>query len=62
MMALGLSINDIIALYRDHVPTVMKKTNADDRSEALDQLSKTIFGDAKFDAVKTNIEGRFSYV
>jgi len=55
MMALGKSVNEIIALYQDHVPTVMKKTNADDRSEALAELSKTIFGDAEFDAVKTNI-------
>jgi patatin-like phospholipase/acyl hydrolase len=55
MMALGKNVNEIIALYQDHVPTVMKKTNADDRSEALAALSKTIFGDAEFDAVKTNI-------
>lgn len=55
MMALGKSVNEIIALYQEHVPTVMKKTNADDKSEALAALSKTIFGDAEFDAVKTNI-------
>lgn len=55
MMALGKSVNEIIALYQDHVPTVMKKTNAHDRSEALSDLSKTIFGDAGFDSVKTNI-------
>lgn len=55
MMALGKSVNEITALYQDHVPTVMKKTNADDRSDALAELSQTIFGDAKFDAVKTNI-------
>ncbi|MHB1516330.1 MAG: patatin-like phospholipase family protein [Acidiferrobacteraceae bacterium] len=55
MMALGKSVNEIIALYQDHVPTVMKKSSADDRSEALAELSKTIFGDAEFGAVKTNI-------
>lgn len=55
MMALGKSVNEIIALYQDHVPTVMKKTNADDRSEALAELSKSIFGDTEFGAVKTNI-------
>lgn len=55
MMALGKSVNEIIALYQDHVPTVMKKTSADDRSEALSELSKTIFGDQKFDDVKANI-------
>ena len=55
MMALGKSVDEIIALYQDHVPTVMKKTNADDRSGALAELSKAIFGDAEFDAVKTNL-------
>lgn len=55
MIALGKSVDEIIALYQKHVPTVMKKTNANDRSEALSELSKTIFGDTEFDAVKTNI-------
>jgi len=55
MIALGMGVEEIIALYNDHVPTVMKKTNADNRSEALAELSDTIFGDAGFDAVKTNI-------
>jgi uncharacterized protein len=55
MAALGKSVNEITILYQDHVPTVMRKTNADDRSDALAELSKTTFGDAKFDAVKTNI-------
>lgn len=55
MLALGKSVNEIIALYQNHVPTVMKKTNADDRSGALAVLSKTIFADAKFDDVKTNV-------
>jgi len=55
MMALGKSVNEIVALYQDHVPTVMQQSNADDRSEALAELSKTIFGNAGFDAVQTNI-------
>jgi uncharacterized protein len=55
MLALGKSVDEIIALYQNHVTKVMKKTNAHDRSEALAKLSKTIFGETEFDAVKTNI-------
>jgi patatin-like phospholipase/acyl hydrolase len=55
MLALGKSIPEIIALYQDHVPTVMKNKDADGRSGALAELSKTIFGDATFTDVKTSV-------
>lgn len=55
MLALGKSVPEIIALYRDHVPTVMKNTNADGRSGALADLSKAIFGDAMFTDLKTSV-------
>lgn len=55
MLALGKSVPDIIALYQEHVPTVMKHNDADGRSAALAELSKTIFGDAMFADVKTNV-------
>lgn len=55
MLALGKSVPEIIALYKDHVPNVMKHTDADGRSGALAQLSESIFGDVKFDDVKTSI-------
>jgi uncharacterized protein len=55
MLALGKSVDEIIKLYTQHVPTVMKKTKPNERSVALASLSTTIFGDAKFDKVKTNV-------
>lgn len=55
MLALGKSVPEVIALYQDHVPTVMKSKDADGRSEALAELSKTVFGDAMFTDVKTSV-------
>jgi patatin-like phospholipase/acyl hydrolase len=52
---LGKSVPEIIALYQDHVPTVMKNKDADGRSGALAELSTTIFGDAMFTDVKTSV-------
>jgi uncharacterized protein len=55
MLALGKSVPEIIELYQDHVPTVMKNKNPDERSGALAELSTTIFGDAMFTDVKTSV-------
>ena len=55
MLALGKSVPEIITLYQDHVPTVMANTNADGRSGALAELSKTIFGNAMFTDVRTSV-------
>lgn len=55
MLALGKSVPEIIALYQDHVPTIMKNKDAEGRSGALAELSKTIFGDAMFTDVKTSV-------
>ncbi|WP_334040438.1 patatin-like phospholipase family protein [Burkholderia ambifaria] len=55
MLALGKTVPEIIALYQDHVPTVMKNQDADGRSGALADLSNSIFGDAMFTDVKTSI-------
>lgn len=55
MLALGKSVPEIIALYQDHVPTVMQGKSADERSEALAELSRTVFGDAMFSDVMTSV-------
>jgi uncharacterized protein len=55
MLALGKNVPEIIELYQEHVPTVMKNKDADGRSRALAELSKTIFGDAMFTDVKTSV-------
>lgn len=55
MLALGKSVEEITALYTEHVPTVMKAKSASDKSRALLVLSEKIFAAAKFEDVKTNI-------
>jgi patatin-like phospholipase/acyl hydrolase len=55
LLALGKSVEDITKIYSDHVPTVMKERTASGKSSALTKLSETVFGDAKFEEVKTNI-------
>lgn len=55
MLSLGMSVQEIVALYQDHVPTVMKHKNANSRSGALAALAKEIFGDKMFTEVKTNV-------
>ena len=55
MLALGKSVQEVIALYTEHVPTVMRQSDADGRSQALAKLSELIFKDAAFTDVKTNV-------
>jgi uncharacterized protein len=55
MLALGKSVPEIIALYQDHVPTVMKNKDSDGRSRALAELAANIFGDAMFTDVMTSV-------
>lgn len=55
LIALGHSVDSILELYREHVPTVMLQKTASARSAALKKLANEVFGDAAFDDVKTGI-------
>lgn len=55
MLALGKSIPEIIALYQEHLPAVMKNNDAGGRSAALAKLATAIYGDTMFTDVKTNV-------
>lgn len=55
LIALGHSVDSILELYRQHVPTVMSQKTASARSAALKKLANEIFGDANFSDVKTGI-------
>jgi len=55
LLALGYEVDAIHALYKAHVPTVMRAGSPEGRSSALAKLATTVFGDAKFDAVKTAV-------
>jgi uncharacterized protein len=55
MLALGHKVADIKTYYTEHVPTIMGKKSAADKTAALKALAKTIFQDRKFSAFKTSV-------
>jgi patatin-like phospholipase/acyl hydrolase len=55
LLAIGKTVDEIHRLYRRHVPTVMSPTNRKQRSARLALLSKEVFQEVGFDAVKTGI-------
>lgn len=55
LIALGKSVDEIHNLYRAHVPTVMKPWLPATKTRKLKALADDIFGDTKFDAIKTGI-------
>jgi predicted acylesterase/phospholipase RssA len=55
LIALGYEIEAIHALYRQHVPSVMRASNARARSTALAILADEVFGKKSFTDVKTGI-------
>jgi predicted acylesterase/phospholipase RssA len=55
LLALGASVDEIHDLYKKHVPSVMRLKKPAERSAALHNLADTVFGQSKFDAVKTRV-------
>lgn len=55
LVGLGISVNDIHALYKEHVPRIMQRKSASEKSKALAELAAEVYGDALFDAVKTGV-------
>jgi predicted acylesterase/phospholipase RssA len=55
LIALGYEVDQIHSLYKEHVPTVTRARNPEAKSKALETLGTKVFGDRKFDAVKTGI-------
>ena len=55
LIALGYEIEEIHALYKEHVPTVMRVSNPKQKSIALGKLANKLFGDKQFTDVKTGI-------
>ena len=44
LLELGSSVDDIHALYKQHVPVVMRQRTAVAKSKALEHLARTVFG------------------
>lgn len=55
LLALGKSVQEISDLYEEYVPVVMKKKERQGKSKALAALGDEVFGDLKFDAMKTAV-------
>jgi hypothetical protein len=55
LLALGRPVEDIRQLYEQHVPNLMSKSGKGRRSKALEELAQTVFGDTKFDAMRTGV-------
>lgn len=55
LIALGFRVTDIYDLYKIYVPLIMKARTPKHKSAALSELTSQIFGDQKFDNLKTGV-------
>jgi uncharacterized protein len=55
LIALGHRVDEIHSLYKQHVPKIMQRKKPREKSQALAGLAKEVFGDKKFDSVKTGV-------
>lgn len=55
LVALGGGVDDIHALYRTHVPNIMRARGKAARSKALEQVGNTVFGGTRFEEVRTGL-------
>ena len=55
LLALGQSVDEIHALYKEHVVKVMQRKSATEKSAALAELARDVYGDIGFGAMKTGV-------
>ncbi|SRR6266446_8136523 len=55
LLAIGCEVDQIHELYKKHVVSIMAHKSAAMKTAALAHLAKEVFGDRKFDAVKTGV-------
>jgi patatin-like phospholipase/acyl hydrolase len=55
LLAIGCEVDQIHELYKEHVVSIMAHKSATMKTAALAYLAKEVFGDRKFDAVKTAV-------
>lgn len=55
LLALGKSVDEIQKLYQKEVPPLMSTSGSGSRSERLEKLAAEVFGDGKFDAMRTGV-------
>lgn len=55
LIALGKNIDEIHSLYKNHLPGIMKAFTKSKKSKKLEKLANEVFGNSKFDEVKTGL-------
>ena len=55
LLALGRSVDEIHGLYKEHVIKIMKGKSATEKSDALGELARNVYGELGFDAMKTGV-------
>ena len=55
LLGLGYGVDEIHALYKQHVPTIMRQRNRFARTAALKALTKEVFKDLDFDGFRTGV-------
>lgn len=55
LISQGFSVDDIHHLYKDHVPKIMQRKGAAEKSKVLAHLTDEVFGNAMFGDVKTAV-------
>lgn len=55
LLSLGYKVEDIVRLYRQHVPAIMKNSTSRGRTRALDKLVGEVFGGRDFTHMKTGV-------
>lgn len=55
LLALGKPVPEILELYKKYVPQIMSLRGADAKTAALEKLAKEVYGDLKFDSMKTGV-------
>lgn len=55
LLALGKSVSEIHELYKNYVPHIMALSGANAKSAALEKLAVEVYGELKFDSIKTGV-------
>lgn len=55
LLVRGETVDNIIRLYQQHVPTIMKPARPAAKTQALHKLARTVFQDTRIDSFKTAI-------
>src|SRR5262245_17644067 len=47
LLARGETVEEVLAIYREHVPDIMRSNRSSDRSTALQNLATVVFGNTQ---------------